>query len=455
MRRRHGGRPARAHSGALAALALGAVALTGALLAPLHSCSALEQAPLSPAPGRWTGAGPSDIRIRLAHNLRAALFEPQGEVRLFAAGAVAAPLTLRQPFRVVRASRRSIVVQRSDGGELARFSAAQPLVVEAAQDSSPASVRFGQRVAQRLVVRASRGDAAGLDVVEIAPLERYLAQVVTAELYPDWAPAAYEAQAIAARSYALHERWRRRRLGSHFDVEADTRDQAYATQARPRAVEAVEKTRNTVLLHDGAVLRAYYASACGGRPASAADTWPTGPGFAFNLAPPLQAQPRSSFCQASPRFRWTVVRDRGALVQRLRAWAAANGSALRSIRSLSAVQVQNRNAAGRPSRYRLVDASGAWWTLSAESLRLAMNYTGDGAPPLDRKDRVHSGDVEIAVDQDVVRINGRGFGHGVGMCQFGAQALARQGRTAEEILQFFYPGAVVATIDLAQAPRRD
>lgn len=443
MRRRRGSRPSRTTGAFLSALALGAVALAGALLAPLHSCSAVQ--PPSTAPPRWSGAGPGDIRIRLAHNVREASIEPLPRVRLFPAGSESLPLTLDKPFRLVRTTKRSIAARSEDHRELARFSASVPLVVEAVDPSG--RLRFGQRVAQRLVVRSSRRDDAGLDIVEIAPFERYLAQVLTAELYPDWEPAAYEAQAIAARSYALHERWRRRTLGDPFDVEADTRDQAYALTARPRAIEAVAATRGKALLYDGAVLRAYYASACGGRPASAADTWPTGPGFAFNLAPPLQARPRSSFCQASPRFRWSVVRDRDSLTQRLRAWGAARGAALRSLTSLKAIQTQDRNAAGRPSRYRVIDASGAWWPISAESLRLALNYTGADAPPLSQQDRVHSSDMEIAIDGDVVRINGRGFGHGVGLCQFGAQALAKQGKTAEEILQFFYPGAVVATIE--------
>lgn len=281
------------------------------------------------------------------------------------------------------------------------------------------------------------------DLVEHVPIEEYLPGVLTRELYPGWSDAAYEAQAIAARSYALHERQRRIALGSYFDIESDTRDQAYGGfEASDLARRAVERTRGVTLTYLGSTLRAYYSSTCGDRPGSARDTWPTGRGFEFNLAGPIQAAPRECACSFSPRHRWSVERDHDELVPRLRAFGADQGLAIRDITSLASIEPERRNTADRPATYRITDRDGKHWRLSAEELRLALNHAGSSG--LDRPGRetaVWSGDVEVKIADGRVGVTGRGFGHGVGMCQFGAEGYARQGWSAEQILAHFYPNA--------------
>jgi len=280
------------------------------------------------------------------------------------------------------------------------------------------------------------------DLIEHVPVEAYLPGVLTRELYAGWRDATYEAQAVAARSYALQERQRRRAMGSAHDVEADTRDQAYGgSDAHATARRAVVATRGRTLSYLGSTLRAYYSSTCGGRPASARDTWPIGRGFEFNLAAPIQATPRTCPCEFSPRYRWSVTRRADDLTRRLRAFGAERSLDIRAIRSLAAIRVERRNVAGRPAVYRVVDRSGASWRLSAEQIRLALNRDSPDLDRLSQDERAWSGDVDVSVAGDVVTINGRGFGHGVGMCQFGAEGLARKGWSAAAILGFYYPGA--------------
>jgi stage II sporulation protein D len=274
-------------------------------------------------------------------------------------------------------------------------------------------------------------------VVEHVPIDQYLPGVVAKELPAGWEIEAYKAQAVAARSYALHERRRRIALGSDFDVESTTQDQAYAgATANARAHEAVRATRGLVLTWKGTLLRAYYSSTTGGRAASARDTWPTGPGFEFNLAAPIQASARDDADKASPLFRWTVERPTDELLERLRAYGRAHGSGLKGIGSLSAIRVEARNSFGRPTRYTVEDSGGMTWTLSAESIRIACNTDAPGLEPITRAKRINSGDFEARVEGDVVVFHGRGFGHGVGMSQYGAEGMA-------QILRAYYPGAVI------------
>jgi SpoIID/LytB domain protein len=80
--------------------------------------------------------------------------------------------------------------------------------------------------------------------------------------------------------------------------------------------------------------------------------------------------------------------------------------------------------------------------MNPEAFRVACNAAGAKLPPLAPDQRLRSSHVEVAVSADrIVFHSGRGFGHGVGMGQYGAQAMARAGWQAEQILAFYYPGA--------------
>lgn len=293
---------------------------------------------------------------------------------------------------------------------------------------------------------ASGGAGSGsFDVIEEVSVEDYLPGVIVKEMLPGWHLQAYRAQAIAARSYALHERARKRSLGSAFDVEVTEQSQVYGgTTTDPAAIEAVKSTRGLVVGAGGKLIRAYYSSTCGDRAGSARDTWPTGPGYEFNLAEPIQAHERVCPCERSPRYRWSVTRSKRELEDRIRSFAADRGMGLRDLKEISEIKASSYNTVGRPARYQIVGTDGRTWELSAEDLRIGCNHPGSAGaklPAIEFKDRVLSGDIALNITGDTVIINGRGFGHAVGMCQYGAQALANQGMKGEDIIERYYEGA--------------
>lgn len=280
------------------------------------------------------------------------------------------------------------------------------------------------------------------DAVEHVNIEAYLPGVIAKELYPNWSLETFKAQAIAARSYALHERARRRTLGSHYDVVSTTQDQAYAGATRhATAHEAVKATTGIVLTWSGEVLRAYYSSTVGGRAASAADTWPVGPGFEFNTAQPIQAHTRGDEDKISPRYRWTVERSVTDVSQRLRAFGKDRSNSIRNLGRVRSIRVKDRNAFNRPVRFEIEDDRGKTYTLRAEDLRVAFNFSADAIAKVTARTRVYSSDIDVTLSGSTVTVNGRGFGHGVGMSQFGAEALARAGWDASRILRYYYHGA--------------
>lgn len=369
-----------------------------------------------------------------------------------------------RPARTLPAAGASLVVAAEGGGAVGVGSASYPGTL-------------------RLTARTDLKDGA-FDVIEFVGVEDYLPGVVAKEMLSGWPAEAYRAQAVAARTYALHERERSLAAGQPFDLESSDRDQVYGgATTNGAAVDAVRGTRGVVLMDGERLLRAYFSSTCGGRTASARDTWPTGPGYEYNLAGPIQARHRDSACSASPLYRWQVERPRAELVRRMRAFGERQGLMVRRIKDLAAVEAMAYNEDGRPSRYKIIEPGGAWYQLSAEELRLASNASvvppGAGGarsaaspggptlagasasagpqvgvtleaapalaplPDIDRKTRVNSGDFEVTVRGDRVLFTGRGFGHGVGLCQYCAKAFAERGETWRPMVERFYPGARV------------
>jgi stage II sporulation protein D len=361
----------------------------------------------------------------------------------------AAGLTARYPrgVEIELAPERELLNVGAKGGE----STSSGSLAKAATSSglAPKITLDGGRFGGKLRLQ-TRGDLTGrtFDVIEQVGVEEYLKGVVAAEMFPNWPFQSYCCQAVCARSYALHQRANARSLGQKFDVESSVKDQAYkgAVDKGP-AAEAVDATEGVILTWNGQVLRAYYSSTCGGRPGSARDTWPTTRGYEYNLAGPIQAVPPgasgardATLGSSSPYYRWQTARSRTEAVSRLRAWGAANGHPVKDLSGLTSVTLAGSNAAGRPTKFT-VSGGGHTYSLSAEQLRFAFNQEAKGAPAVTRETRVNSGDMDVTIAGDVVNIKGRGFGHGVGMCQYSVKELADRGKQWREIVPMFYPGA--------------
>jgi stage II sporulation protein D len=315
-----------------------------------------------------------------------------------------------------------------------------------AHDAPPARLKIDGTEYPGVAVLLGRSEDGPdrFDVVMAMSVEDYLPGVIVKEMYAWWAREAFDMQAVCARTYALHERDRARRAGRAFDMESGTLDQVFGGSTTIRAaLDAVEDTRGLVLTSRGQLLRAYFSSTCGGRPAAAAEVWPTGPGFEFNRAVPLQGLAREYTCTPSPQFTWNVTRSESELSQRFRAWGRAAGNPVKTMGALRSVVRDRVSTSGRPSRYTVTDDKGRAFSLTAEELRVACNQPADGLSPITKETRVNSGDVVVELRGGTVKFAGRGFGHGVGMCQWCAKGFAEKGKTWREMVPLFYPGAEV------------
>ena len=99
---------------------------------------------------------------------------------------------------------------------------------------------------------------------------------------------------------------------------------------------------------------------------------------------------------------------------------------------------------GRPLRYALTDEQGARIEVDADVFRYACNYSGPGVES--PADILWSSHVDLSVNDNEATINGRGFGHGVGLCQYGAETLARSGKAHQSIIEWYYPGVELVRV---------
>ena len=284
----------------------------------------------------------------------------------------------------------------------------------------------------------------GFDVVNDTSIDEYLPGVIAKELFSHWHAEAYRVQAICARGYALHILEQNASSSRHFDINAGEAAQTYMGIAdSAKAIEAVRSTRGQVLVYKGELIRSYYSSTCGGRSGSAADLWLFEGRYAFNAVMPLDAHDRPIACEDAPLFRWSRTRSVGELSKRLAAFGINRKRNIGKLGRITGIEVIERAVTGRPARYAVADASRETFEISAEDLRIACNFPARRLDRPDIDDRVMSNDLDFSVRGDVIEIVGRGFGHGVGMCQYCANALAERGVSVETMLGQFFHGATI------------
>lgn len=277
----------------------------------------------------------------------------------------------------------------------------------------------------------------GLVARSDVPLASYVAAVVSAELGPAGRGdgEAVKALAVAARTYAV--RYRGRRDSLRADLLATGADQVYRGRLaeRERVTAWTRTTAGELLLHDGAPIRAYYHAACGGRTARPSDLWEqTDAKYLQSVAD--TAPTGADYCRAAHLHRWE---RRWSVAEFLNALASdrSDGSA-GTLRSLS---VGSRSSTGRVTTLEAVlEAGGGADTVVVEKDDLlALFGTEDPGLPSTRFDLVRS-----PPSGDSVVVEGRGSGHGVGLCQWGAIGRARAGQGYREILRAYYPGTAVS-----------
>ena len=283
-----------------------------------------------------------------------------------------------------------------------------------------------------------------LDVIVSVPLETYLPGVLDVELYGHWPFETFQAQAVAARSFALAEAafWRTRR---HFDLIAGPESQGWSgDQGSSRAREAVLGTTGMVLVHEGRVIPAYYSASCGGLPASADDAISSRDSHRIKPLVPMNPRP-SGCCSESSVYEWQVEFKRNAVERSVRIWLRERGEDSELLESsgasLQKMITLERSPTGRPLAYALIDSTGTSLRIEAESFRRLLST-------LPRANKEEAEPLRSSAFSGEFRgrrflVEGLGWGHGCGLCQYGANAMGKRGATWREMIELYYPGSDV------------
>jgi stage II sporulation protein D len=261
----------------------------------------------------------------------------------------------------------------------------------------------------------------GLLLVNELPLEDYVAGAVRAEVSERWPLEALRALAVVARTYAVFHR--ARNAGKVYHLVASSQDQHFAgrvLEGSP-ARDAVRTTAGQALTWQGRVFPAFYHSDSGGF------TEPAQSIFTGEGVPPLPGV-RDEFTLESPNYSWTLTLPLPAIGERLRRGGLDVGQ-------VTALTVLERSPASFRVARIAVEHSRGTATLRGADFRRLIGY-----------DTLKSTLFVPVLQDGTVRFEGRGWGHGVGLSQFGAKGMAERGYGYAQILAHYYPGTTLTTL---------
>lgn len=251
-------------------------------------------------------------------------------------------------------------------------------------------------------------------------VEVYLYGVLHHEVAHWWPMEALKAQAVAARTYALYQASVSKPFD--FDLKSGTASQVYggSTVERFRTKRAVDQTRGRVLTWQGKLFPAYFHATCAGLTARASELW--------NIdLPPLKGGVACDYCRLSPHYRWHAKVPLSQIEERMIAGGRPVGRVLK-------IEPITQTPSSRIGTLRIAGTAGET-IMAAKDFRV---WVGG--------ERIRSTFFHVKVHDDTAEFQGEGWGHGVGLCQWGTLGQALLNRSCDTILKFYYPGAEIENV---------
>lgn len=256
-------------------------------------------------------------------------------------------------------------------------------------------------------------NGSGVTAINYVDLEQYLYSVVGGEMPTSWPLEALKAQAVAARSFVLY----RRQQGNNplYDVGGTTTWQVYKglEEEAPSTQAAVDATRHQVLTYNGQVIEAVFHSSSGGHTENVEDVW---------SSPLPYLRGVQDFDAGAPVYQWTQTFSIDEF-----------SNLMPDVGRIFSATPQSVTPRGRVRQIRMEGDRGAR-VMTGNDLRNALS--------------LRSTLFSVNIAGDTVQITGRGFGHGIGMSQWGAHNMAQQGYNYQQILGHYYRGAQLANIEV-------
>ena len=256
-------------------------------------------------------------------------------------------------------------------------------------------------------------------------VEDYIRGVLYHEVAAWWPMEALKAQAIVSRTFALYQS--KVNASKDYDLVSTVYSQVYGgrTSERGRTSKAVRLSRDEVLTYKNKIFPTFYHATCAGHTEKAANLWK------INL-PPLRGR-QCQFCRRSPHFKWRRKIS-------LRKIEEALEQAGFKVGSISSINILDRDVSGRITDLEIISTRGKL-KIAANRFRLAVgaNLIKSTNFTLQRG--------QALFQRGQALFEGHGWGHGVGMCQWGSFFMARDHYNVEQILGYYYPEAKIKKLE--------
>lgn len=365
--------------------------------------SALERAPEPPPQDPQTKASPSDVTVRvlLAEKQKSALIKHTGRVYVYT-------LNLDKKYKVSPPGTLSVKALGAGKIQVGTLQAAQTIVLEPATGML---LEWNKNAYSGKIYIIPAGNT--FHLVEHAPLETYLYGVLPYEMSHSWPIEALKAQAVAARTYTL--KTLEGVKNKNFDVFSDVRSQMYKGGGKQydSVKKAVDETRGEVLSYQDKLFFTYYHANCGG---GTDDVRSWNPG-AQSIKPLSGASCKYDSHSKSHSWQMNISH---AKVETYAKSVGLSGN-------LKSIKIARKTDTGRATNLTLKTSKGTK-TVPCGKFRLATGI---------RSCKI----TKLSVRRNDVHFEGKGYGHGVGMCQDGANGMAKSGKNYKKILKNYYPGA--------------
>ncbi len=289
-------------------------------------------------------------------------------------------------------------------------------------------------------------------VINYLKIEKYLKSVVGSEMPKDWPLEALKAQAVAARTYALHQLKKR----SDYDVDSSVSSQVYlGVEAETnRTVQSVNSTRSLVMLHNGRLIDAVFHSSSGGQTESSHEVWGKTRPYLISVR---------DYDQMSPSYKWEKKIEQKKLSKIFKTLGGFN--TIRIIQKTNTDRISRVKVYG-PKGVKIISGKELRRLLDLKSTlvgfqlmphhinrklskNIAYSYEED-VNSADKKFLLESSLENILIDQlpqikdnNFLLVKGSGSGHGVGLSQWGAKNMADRGASFRKILRHFYRGVKI------------
>ena len=246
----------------------------------------------------------------------------------------------------------------------------------------------------------------GLYLINELPLEEYVKNVVSAEVGTSWDMEALKVQAVISRTYAIYQK--NRNNSRNYDLTSSVLHQVYkGSSANARISYAVMDTEGEVLTYNGNPIEAFYHSTSGGKTEDSVEVF----GKSYPYLKPVEAN-----CELSPYWIW----ERRIPVEEIEKSLGIKG--------ITNMQIQSYTSTQRVRTLTVLHSEGIL-NVDAKDLRKMLGWS-----------RLPSTSFTLSRDNGNYVFDGKGYGHGVGLCQWSALEMSREGMNYRQILDYFYPG---------------